>query len=266
MESAASRAAMTNRMRELMLTRESVLGVFVTLADPAVVEIAALAGFDLVVIELEHSGLGLETLQNHLRAAAARDIATMVRVPSHDPTLILRVLDCGAEGVLVPHVASHEQGRELVEAVRYPPLGHRGMGGAARSTLYGAHGLGGVRELTQRLNAETVLAIMVEDAAGVEAIEAIAATPGLDIVHVGPSDLSASLDLIGSRDDPLLVAAVDRVRKACIEAGVKLGMPVDHSAYPRSAQALRQEGAWLLTCGAEASILLQGLRAAVARM
>ncbi len=265
-KAAATQHAMRNRLRELMRTRESVLGPFVTLNDPAVVELAALAGFDFVVVELEHSGMSLETLQNHLRAAAALDIAAMVRVPSLDPKLILRVLDCGADGILVPHVGSAEDARLLVAAVRYPPLGHRGMSGGARSALYGAHGLGSVRELTQRLNEETVLAVMVEDAGAVAAIDSIVATRGIDLVHVGPSDLSASFDLLGTRDDPKLVAAVERVREACGKAGMKLGMPVEHGAYPRSAQTLRDEGAWLLTCGADAGYLLQAFRGGVARM
>ncbi len=257
---------MRNRLRELLLTKESVLGPFVTMGDPAVVEMIALAGFDFAVIELEHSVIGLETLQNHLRAAGAHDMAMMVRVPSHDPKLILRVLDSGADGILVPHVGSAGAARQVAEAVRYPPLGHRGMGGGARSALYGAHGLSGVRELTERLNQDTVLAIMVEDASAVESIEAIAATPGIDIIHVGPSDLSASMGLVGTKDHPRLVAAIEHVQRACKKAGVKLGMPVDHGAYSRSAQELRAHGAWLLTCGTETAYLLQGFRAAVARM
>ncbi|MBO0731029.1 MAG: hypothetical protein J2P57_17365 [Acidimicrobiaceae bacterium] len=262
MKGAAGWAPVSNRLRHLLETREFAVAVFVTLADPGIVEIAALAGFDLVVVELEHAGLGLESLQNHLRAAAARGIGTLVRVPSHDPKLMLRVLDCGADGILVPHVEDRAQARALVDAVRYPPAGHRGLSGTARSAHYGAHGMGSVRELTEQLNVGTVLAVMIEDQKGAEAIDEILSVGGLDIVHVGPSDLSASMNLIGSRDDPRLVAAIDKVMKACHRVGVKLGMPVGHGAYPRSAQSLRGGGAWLLTCGADASYLLAGFKAA----
>jgi 4-hydroxy-2-oxoheptanedioate aldolase len=245
-----------------MDNQPSVVGTFVTLTDPAVVELIGLAGFQFVVVELEHAAISLETLQNHFRAAAAHDLGVLVRVPSHDPKLILRVLDAGADGLLVPHVDSPEAARNVVAAVRYPPLGHRGMGGAARSAAYGAHGLPGVRELTEWLNHNTVLAVMIEDSNGVEHIDEIVRTPGIDIIHIGPSDLSASMGLLGTREDPRLVDAVDRVVAATKASGVRLGMPVDHGVYKRTAQQLRDQGAWLLTCGSEASFLLKALRAA----
>jgi 4-hydroxy-2-oxoheptanedioate aldolase len=251
-----------NRLRELMDKRTSAVGPFVTMTDPAVVELIALAGFDFVVIELEHAAISLETLQNHLRAAAAHGLGVLVRVPSHDPKEMLRVLDAGADGLLVPHVSSPEVARNVAAAMRYPPLGHRGMGGAARSAGYGAHGLPGVRELTEWLNQNTVLAVMIEDRTGVEQIDEIVSTPGIDIIHVGPSDLSASMGLIGTSENPDLVAAVERVQAATRAAGLKLGMPIDHGAYKRSAQQLRDEGAWLLTCGSEAAFLLKALRSA----
>src|ERR1700680_2012187 len=137
---------MRNRLRELFNSRESVLGPYVTLTDPSCVEIVGLAGFDLAVIELEHSSICLETLPNLFRAAGARELAVMVRVPSQDDILIRRVLDAGAEGILVPHVSTPDTVRELVKAVHYPPLGQRSMSSNARSTLYGAHGLSGARE------------------------------------------------------------------------------------------------------------------------
>jgi 2-keto-3-deoxy-L-rhamnonate aldolase RhmA len=251
-----------NRVRELMDEQPSAVGTFVTLTDPAVVELIALAGFQFVVVELEHAAISLETLQNHLRAAAAHGLGALVRVPSHDPKLILRILDAGADGVLVPHVDSPEVARSIVAAVRYPPVGHRGMGGAARSAAYGAHGLGGVRALTEWLNQNTVLAVMIEDSGGVDRIEEIVRTPGIDIINVGPSDLSASMGLVGTTEDPGLVAAVERVVAATKAGGVRLGMPVEHGVYKRTAQQLRAQGAWLLTCGSEASLLLKALRIA----
>ncbi len=243
-----------------MQQRLTVAGPFVTLTDSAVVELVALAGFDLIVIELEHAAIDIQTLQHHVRAARAHDLGVLARVPGHDRGLLLRVLDAGVDGVLIPHVSSARAARDAVEAVRYPPIGHRGMGGGARSAAYGAHGLGGVRELTEWLNANTVLAVMIEDTAAVEAIDEIAHVPGIDILHVGPSDLSASMGLIGTHDDPQLAAAIDRVQAAVAGAGVKLGMPVGHDAYSRSADQLREQGAWLLTCGTDTSVLLKGFR------
>jgi 4-hydroxy-2-oxoheptanedioate aldolase len=255
-----------NRLRELMAAQASAAGMFVTMTDPAVVELVALAGFDLIVIELEHAAIDLQTLQNHLRAAAAHGLGVLVRVPAHDRGQLLRVLDAGVDGVLIPHVSSAAMARDIVAAVRYPPVGHRGMGGGARSADFGAHGLGGVRELTEWLNENTVLAVMIEDATAVEAIDEIARVPGIDIVHVGPSDLSASMGLIGTHESPELTAAIDRVQKAVAQAAVRLGMPVGHDAYTRTAGQLRDQGAWLLTCGTDTSVLLRGFRGVVAAL
>jgi 4-hydroxy-2-oxoheptanedioate aldolase len=94
-----------NRLRELIDEKASALGTFITLADPVAVELAGLAGFEFVVIECEHAGLSLETVQNHLRAARSRELGTLVRVPAGDHGFVQRVLDIGADGVLVPHIA-----------------------------------------------------------------------------------------------------------------------------------------------------------------
>src|ERR671931_887017 len=256
---------MRNRLRELLDAEPSVLGVFATLRDPAVTELAALAGFDFVLIETEHAALSLETMEDHLRAARAHGIGTLVRVPSDEPKGILRVLDAGAEGVLVPHVGSAEAARGAVEAVRYPPAGHRGMYAGSRAADYGAHGLGGAREVTDRLNRDTVLAVMVEDASGVDELEEIAAVPGLDMIHIGPSDLSASLGRIGAREQPEIAAAVERLRAACAPNGIKWGFPVGNGAYPLTAAELRDLGAFMLTAGSEAGHLLEAFRATVSR-
>jgi 2-keto-3-deoxy-L-rhamnonate aldolase RhmA len=147
--------------------------------------------------------------------------------------------------------------------VRFPPDGHRGMYPNSAAADFGAHGLPGVRELTQALNRSTVLAIMIEEASAVDQIQAIAATPGIDLVVVGPSDLSASLGAIGDPKDPRLAAAVGKVFKACREAGVKFGMPVEHGGYRLTAAELRDQGAWFLTGGSDSVFLLTAFKASV---
>ncbi len=252
-----------NRLRELIDRKPSALGTFITLADPVSVELAGLAGFEFVVIECEHAGLSLETVQNHLRAARARGLGTLVRVPAGDHGFVQRVLDIGAEGVLVPHISDATAAARAVSGVRFPPDGHRGMYPASAAAEFGAHGLPGVRELTQALNRNTVLAVMIEEASAVDQVEAIATTPGVDLVVVGPSDLSASLGVIGDPKDPALAAAVNRIFKACREAGVRFGMPVEHGGYRLTAAELRDQGAWFLTGGSDSVFLLNAFRASV---
>lgn len=255
--------SLRNRLRELLDEKPSALGTFITFGDPISVELAGLAGFDFVVIECEHAGLNLETVQNHLRTARSRGIGTLVRVPAGDHGFVQRVLDIGAEGVLVPHISDAPAAAGAVSGVRFPPDGHRGMYPASAAAEFGAHGLAGVRELTQALNRNTVLAIMIEECSAVDHIEEIVATAGLDLVVVGPSDLSASLGAIGDPGDPRLAEAVARVFRVCREAGVKFGMPVDHAGYKLSAAELRDLGAWFLTGGSDSVFLLNAFRASV---
>ena len=252
-----------NRLRELIDQQSSALGTFITFSDSASVELAGLAGLEFVVIECEHAGLSLETVQNHLRAARARGLGTLVRVPAGDHGFVQRVLDIGAEGVLVPHISDAPAAARAAGGVRFPPDGHRGMYPASAAAEFGAHGLAGVRELTQALNRNTVLAVMIEEASAVDQIEAIAATPGVDLVVVGPSDLSASLGVIGDPKDARLAAAIDRIFKACRDAGVKFGMPVEHAGYRLTAAELRDQGAWFLTGGSDSVFLLNAFRASV---
>jgi 4-hydroxy-2-oxoheptanedioate aldolase len=252
-----------NRLRELIDEKPSALGTFITLGDPIAVELAGVAGFEFIVIECEHVGLSLETVQHHLRAARARGLGALVRVPGGDQGFVQRVLDIGAEGVLVPHISDAAGAARAASAVRFPPQGHRGMYPNSAAADFGAHGLAGVRELTQTLNRNTVLAVMIEEASAVDQVDKIVATAGVDIVVVGPSDLSASLGVIGDPKDPKLDAAVRRIFSACRESGVKFGMPADHAAYPLSATELRELGAWFLTGGSDAALLLNAFKASV---
>ncbi|MHB8612017.1 MAG: HpcH/HpaI aldolase family protein [Candidatus Dormibacteraceae bacterium] len=252
-----------NRMRELLTTTTSAGGAFITMTDPAATELAAIAGFQFVVIECEHAAMTLETVQTHLRVAHGRDMGAIVRVPADDWGLVQRVLDIGADGILVPHIVDKTSAKRAVEAVRYPPLGRRGMYPAGAAAEYSAHGLGGIKQLTEWMNENAVLAVMMEEPAAIEQIGEI--LEGIDLVVVGPSDLSAALGAIGAAEDARLREAIDRVFDACRSAGVKFGIPIEHASYSRSASDLKKAGAWFLTSGSDASVLLQGFRAAFAK-
>src|SRR5258707_7950954 len=163
-------------MRDLIDQKPSALGTFIALGDPVSVELAGLAGFEFVVIECEHAGLSLETIQNHFRAARARGLGTLVRVPAGDQGFVQRVLDIGAEGVLIPHISDARAAAHAVSGVRFPPDGHRGMYPASAAAELGAHGLPSVLNLTQALNRNTVLAVMMEESSAVDCMQQIVAT------------------------------------------------------------------------------------------
>ena len=179
-------------------------------------------------------------------AAERAGITPIVRTPGFDPAFILRLLDIGVQGIQVPHVSSAETARQAVRAVRYPPLGERGMAAGSRAADYGRIPL--VDHMAAS-NREILLACMIEDMAAVERIEEIAAADGVDLLAVGPSDLSHSLGVSGQPDHPRLVAAIDRVRDAVKKgAGAPLALPLNHPAFPRNAAQLKELGAGYTNC------------------
>ena len=126
-----------NRIRKVMSEGKLALGTYINFADPQVVEIIGLAGYDAAFIDMEHSTFDLNLITEMIRACDLAGITSIVRVPGNDEKLILRLLDAGAEGIIIPHVAGLEGAKKAVEAVRYGPLGHRGGAGGTRAAAYG---------------------------------------------------------------------------------------------------------------------------------
>jgi 4-hydroxy-2-oxoheptanedioate aldolase len=248
-------------MRELLDERPPlVFGSFINIADSAVVEIAALAGYDFVVCEGEHGYLGLETIANHARAAHNRSIGVLVRTPGNDPGYIQRALDAGVDGVLVPRVRNADEARAAVAAVRFPPEGHRGMFAKGIVAEFGA-GYDSAAELVAAVGSQAVCAIIIEDAEGVANIDAIVDVPGLDIVGLGPNDLSGSMGLTDRGNDPAIFEAIDRVLTACRRAGIPAQCSMSHA--PRTLEELQTKGVWMLTSLADFGALFNGMRADV---
>jgi 2-keto-3-deoxy-L-rhamnonate aldolase RhmA len=150
------------------------------------------------------------------------------------------------QGIQVPHVSDPETAREAVKAVRYPPQGERGMAAGSRAANFGKTPL---LEHMAQSNREVLLACMIEDNAAIERIDEIAAVDGVDLLAVGPSDLSRSLGVSGHPDHPRLIAAIDRVREAVKKgAGCRLALPLNHAAFPRNAAQLKELGAGYTNC------------------
>ncbi|MFT4210781.1 MAG: HpcH/HpaI aldolase/citrate lyase family protein [Microbacterium sp.] len=233
-------------------------GIWVCSASPLVAEICAGSGMDWTLIDMEHSPNSLESVLVQLQAVAAYPIAPVVRVPFADTVTIKQVLDLGAQNLLVPMVSSADQARQLVEAVRYPPRGRRGVGSAlARSARWNR-----VDDYLQDADAHVSLFVQVETLAGVEAAGEIAAVDGVDGVFVGPSDLAASMGLLGQQTHPDVVAAVHRA----FDAVRTTGTPVGVNAFdPGAAQAYVDAGASFLLVGADVAILARASEALAAR-
>jgi 4-hydroxy-2-oxoheptanedioate aldolase len=196
-------------------------------------------------------------------AAERVGITPIVRTPGFDPAFILRLLDMGVQGIQVPHISDARAAREAVKAVRYPPLGERGMAGASRASDFGKVPL---REHIERSNREITLAVMIEDLPALAEIDAIASTEGIDIVAVGPSDMSRALGVSGTPDHPRLLEVVHRVADAVRKGGVaRLALPMNHAALPRGAAQLREMGVGYSNCAPSPEVrMLKSMQAQVA--
>src|SRR5438128_10839004 len=236
-----------NRVKKILRSGGLALGTYTGgIADPQIVEIIGHAGYDAAFIDMEHTSFDLRDIQLMVMAAERVGVTSIVRTPGFDPAFILRLLDMGVQGIQVPHVSDPETAREAVKAVRYPPEGERGMAAGGRAADYGKIPL---LEHMASSNREILLACMIEDMAAVERIDEIAAVEGVDLLAVGPSDLSRSLGVSGQPDHPRLVAAIDRVREAVKKgAGARLALPLNHAAFPRNAAQLRELGAGYTNC------------------
>jgi 2-keto-3-deoxy-L-rhamnonate aldolase RhmA len=249
-----------NRVKRILRDGGLALGTHVGgIPDPQIVEIIGLAGFDAAFIDMEHTSFDLRDVQAMVTAAERVGVTPIVRTPGFDPAFILRLLDMGVQGIQVPHVGDAATAREAVKAVRYAPEGERGMAAGSRAAEFGRIPL---TEHMASSNREILLACMIEDMEAVERIDEIAAVQGVDLLAVGPSDLSRSLGIAGHPDHPRLVAAIDRIRAAAQRsAGARLAIPLAHAAFPRNAAQLKALGVGYTNCAPTPEArLLQSMR------
>lgn len=183
--------------------------------------IARAAGFDSIYIDLQHSGISVETAGQISIAALGMGIAPFVRVPSVDVALITQVLDAGALGIVIPDLHSADEALAAVNAVKYRPMGERSYPGVCSQLAYSP---APVSQATAQLNAMTTVVAMIESAAGLAAVEEIAAVDGVDILLVGANDLCSEAGIPGQFDDPLVDEAYRRTAAACAANSKTLGV------------------------------------------
>ncbi len=206
-------------------TNIPVLGTFVKTPAPATAEILGRAGFDFVVVDLEPGFIGIESMENMIRAIKIAGAVPFVRVSQNEPTLIIRALETGAEGIHVPMINSPDDARAAVEACRFPPVGSRPIAPGCRAGGYGSLG---ADALVSRGGDDVLLVAHIEDKAAVDNLSEICAVPGIDIAYVGPNDLSQSYGIYGLRNHPDMLSAFDAV-----DAALK-GSPLTKGVYLRS--------------------------------
>ena len=183
--------------------------------------IAAANDFDAIYVDMEHSPASMETSSALCAGAISLGITPIVRPPGHDPHMCSRLLDSGAMGLLVPRVDTPEQARALVDATRFPPLGHRSVIGAGPATLYRPLPLS---DANRELNEQTLLIVMLESPEGIANADAIARIPGVDALLIGSNDLCTELGIPGQVRHPKLREAYEIVARACSTHGKALGV------------------------------------------
>ncbi|HZU62195.1 MAG TPA: aldolase/citrate lyase family protein [Novosphingobium sp.] len=235
---------------------QPLFGLWLALADQYCAEVCAGAGFDFLLLDGEHSPVDLRIILGQLQAIAAYDVAPVVRPPTDDPVLIKQLLDIGANNLLIPMVESGAQARRIVASTRYPPEGFRGVGsGIARAARWGND-----PSYMATANENICLILQVESVAGLNNLEDIAATAGVDGVFFGAVDLSASMGLLGKPDHPDVIASIDAAIARVRALGKFAGFL---SASPGVSQHFLATGAHFAAVGVDALLLSNAARALV---
>lgn len=234
---------------------EATFGTFLGTASAVTAEVCAAAGFDWVLLDLEHGAGGEEQVREVVPAAGSYGVPTVVRVETDARIRMGRVLDNGAAGVMLPRMDSAEQVREALTHLRYPPLGDRGVATYNRACRFGLD-----PGALDRADAEVLVVVQVESAAAVAAADEIAALDGVDVLFVGPRDLSHDLGVPGDTTAPAFVEALETVLAAARRHGKACGLLVNDGA----AAAQRLDQGWaFVAIGSDSTLLAAASRAAL---
>jgi 4-hydroxy-2-oxoheptanedioate aldolase len=245
------------RLRARLAAGQATLGTFVGSASPVTAEACAAAGVDWLVLDLEHGSGGEEQVRDVIPAAGAYGVPTVVRVESAARIRIGRVLDLGAAGVMLPRMDTAEEVRQAVRHLRYPPAGDRGVATYNRACRFGLD-----PGALARANAEVLGVVQVESASAVEHVDQIAAIDGVDVLFVGPQDLSHNLGVPGDLQAPTYLVAAERVRAAAARHGKASGVLVRDGATAAARQA---DGWTFVAIGSDTTLLAAAVAAELGR-
>ena len=228
--------------------------------DPEMPLILAAAGLDFFFVDTEHSPAGYGQIRAICRSARAANVIPLVRITVNNSALISRALDVGAMGVIVPQIRSAAEARAAMDAMKFPPAGHRGYG--LGSIITDLKSTSAPDEVISA-NKETLAVMMIESVEGVQAVDEIAGVPEVDALFIGPYDLSLALGILEQFDHPLFWEAVEKVITAGKKAGVAVGM---QSARMPMLRRAKEMGARFLMYASDVSILLNGYRNGIAEL
>jgi 2-keto-3-deoxy-L-rhamnonate aldolase RhmA len=255
-------AIAVNAAKARLKKGELAVGIGVRLVrNVDIIKVMKAAGFDWLFLDLEHGSLSIETACEISVAAQDSAIAPIVRVPHGELAMATRVLDGGALGVVIPHVDTPEEAKEIADRLRYPPRGHRSVGGGQAQFDYAPLPLG---EATKLMDDNTLVTVMIETPKAIDNADAIAAVPGIDCLLVGSNDLSMEMGIPGDVANPKIQAACEKVVAACKKHGKWPGMG---GAYSEELLKLyTSKGMTLILAGNDLPMLTAAARAHQAKV
>jgi 2-keto-3-deoxy-L-rhamnonate aldolase RhmA len=245
--------------RHRVLAGEWLAGTFLNLGSPLTAEIAGRSGFDWLMLDQEHGPGSEETLLQQLHAVSASNAATIVRIANNEPARFKRVLDLGANGVMVPYVNNAEEARAAVASVRYPPHGLRGVSKFNRAAGFGQNFDDYYAHCHERL----VTMAQIETPESLTQLDAIAGVDGVDVLFIGPLDLTTNMGIQGQFENPRFIEARRAVATAARRAGKAAGiLATAASQIP----VLREEGFSVMAFGSDGGAVTAGLLQSLAAM
>ncbi|OGP76803.1 MAG: hypothetical protein A2V86_15090 [Deltaproteobacteria bacterium RBG_16_49_23] len=248
-------------LRKRVLAGESVYGTMIRQArDPGAPVIFASVGYDFVLIDMEHGNYSMETVADLIRGAKSAGIAPVIRIPHLETHFISRILDAGAEGIMVPMTSTKEQAEAIVGCSKYTPLGHRGFGTQTGQTDYKP--LKAV-EFMKEANEHTLIIAQIETKEAIQNVDAILGVEGVDVGLIGPNDLSISIGIPDQMGSEILTQAIDKVVEAAKKRGKASGIHIGNTEQIRK---WRTKGMTVLACSTDISFMYNASKTTLEEM
>jgi 4-hydroxy-2-oxoheptanedioate aldolase len=246
-----------NTFKRALAEGRSQIGLWSSLSSSYTVEVIAGAGYDWILLDMEHSPNDLESLLVQLQAAAPYPTTPIVRVPWNDMVTVKRVLDVGAQSLLFPYVQNAAEAKAAVANTRYPPAGVRGVAGTTRATRFGR-----IKDYARRAHEEICVLVQVETKSALDQLQAICAVEGVDGVFIGPADLHASMGYPGETANPAVLPLIEDAMRRIRKAGKAPGYL---SPVEADAKRMLAAGAQFVAVGADVGLLARGAENLLAR-
>ncbi len=250
----------SNRITELIRKGKVAMGTFVFLPEPAIVEMIGNSGFDFVILDMEHAALSVREVETLIRSAELSGMDSLVRISKERSEDILRVLEAGATGVMVPHVRRAADLAQVIEAVKYPPVGRRGSCRGVRAARYGDTDFA---RYTLEANTRSWVIALVEDMEGCAQIGEIISVPGLSAVSPGPGDLATALGVPGQTDHPQVIEVVEKILDAARRREIPFAMYVTET---RASSKWMRKGANMIIHSIDTRIIMEAYRGALRQL